>query len=166
MTTDDNRPAPTAANAVTHGLTARNITIPAEDPREWDDHAASILDSYEPQTPLERALAIRVAELFWRLRRVTRFESHSIADRQREVDDTYRRRQEIAEEDATAEPPRVPFPVLLPRAQDAGRILRYETRINRQLMQAMHELEALQSRRHGKHTPLARVDFLSLARDR
>jgi hypothetical protein len=47
--------------------------------------------------------------------------------------------------------------VLLEQA-DLQRIIRYEAHLSRQMYQALHELEALQSRRRGAATPLARVD--------
>ncbi len=36
--------------------------------------------------------------------------------------------------------------------------MRYEAHLHRQLLQTMHELEALQARRQGHATPLARLD--------
>jgi hypothetical protein len=47
--------------------------------------------------------------------------------------------------------------VLLEEA-DLQRIGRYEAHLSRQMYQALHELEALQSRRRGAAAPLARVD--------
>lgn len=41
---------------------------------------------------------------------------------------------------------------------DLQRIGRYEAHLSRQMYQALHELEALQSRRRGAAAPLARVD--------
>jgi hypothetical protein len=50
--------------------------------------------------------------------------------------------------------------VLLDQA-DLQTISRYEAYLSRQMYQALHELEALQSRRGGKATPLARLDVQS-----
>jgi hypothetical protein len=47
--------------------------------------------------------------------------------------------------------------VLLDEA-DLQRISRYEAHLSRQMYQALHELEALQTRRDGKAAPLARLD--------
>jgi hypothetical protein len=47
--------------------------------------------------------------------------------------------------------------VLLDEA-DLQRISRYEAHLSRQMYQALHELEALQTRREGKAAPLARLD--------
>ncbi len=47
---------------------------------------------------------------------------------------------------------------LLPMGPVHDTVVRYEAHLNRQLHQALHELEALQARRHGESAPLARVD--------
>ena len=51
---------------------------------------------------------------------------------------------------------------LLPEAGTLEKIVRYEAHLNRQLYQALHELEALQTRRLGGIAPLARVDVQGL----
>jgi hypothetical protein len=48
---------------------------------------------------------------------------------------------------------------ILPGVEDLQKIARYEAHLSRQMYQALHELEALQARRRGKVTPLARVDL-------
>jgi hypothetical protein len=47
---------------------------------------------------------------------------------------------------------------ILPDRGDLEKIARYEAHLSRQMYQALHELEALQARRVGKGSPLARVD--------
>lgn len=47
---------------------------------------------------------------------------------------------------------------LLPDGGTLQKLVRYEAHLNRQLYQALHELEALQARRQGEPAPLARVD--------
>ncbi len=51
---------------------------------------------------------------------------------------------------------------LLPDDQSLGKVIRYEAHLHRQLLQTMHELEALQARRQGRQTPLVRVDAQGL----
>ena len=48
---------------------------------------------------------------------------------------------------------------LLPPAQTLIAVSKYEAHLNRQLYQAVHELEALQARRRGQPIPLARVQI-------
>ena len=49
----------------------------------------------------------------------------------------------------------------LPDQADLQTISRYEAHLSRQMYQALHELEALQTRRGGKAAPLARLDVQS-----
>jgi hypothetical protein len=51
---------------------------------------------------------------------------------------------------------------LLPDQQGLGKVIRYEAHLHRQLLQTLHELEAIQARRQGLQTPLARVDVQGL----
>jgi hypothetical protein len=51
---------------------------------------------------------------------------------------------------------------LLPVDPVLLKVIRYESHLNRQLYQALHELEALQGRRRGERTPLARLDVQAL----
>jgi hypothetical protein len=48
--------------------------------------------------------------------------------------------------------------LLVPEEKLLERIMRYEAHLHRQLLQSMHELEALQARRRGEMAPLARLD--------
>jgi hypothetical protein len=47
---------------------------------------------------------------------------------------------------------------LLPSVRTIDQITRYEAHLHRQLLQTMHELEAMQDRRLGAAAPLARLD--------
>jgi hypothetical protein len=49
---------------------------------------------------------------------------------------------------------------LLPDDAVVAKVTRYESHLHRQLLQTMHELEALQERRRGGVTPLARLDVV------
>jgi hypothetical protein len=51
---------------------------------------------------------------------------------------------------------------LLPDEKALEKIARYEAHLSRGLYQAMHELEALQTKRSGGAAPLARVDVQGL----
>jgi hypothetical protein len=51
---------------------------------------------------------------------------------------------------------------LLRDDRDLNKLVRYEAHLHRQLLQTLHELEALQARRRGGEAPLARVDVQGL----
>ena len=51
------------------------------------------------------------------------------------------------------------LPVLLPDDRTLEMLVRYEAHLSRDLKHTLHELEALQERRRGNPTPLARIDI-------
>jgi hypothetical protein len=51
---------------------------------------------------------------------------------------------------------------ILPDEKTLEKVARYEVHLSRQLYHALHELEALQTRRFGAHSPLGRLDVQGL----
>jgi hypothetical protein len=67
-------------NATQHGIRSPAPVVPGvENKADWEEHRDGILESLSPEGHLELVLAERVALLSWRLHRVTRFETESIA---------------------------------------------------------------------------------------
>jgi hypothetical protein len=67
-------------NATQHGIRSPAPVVPGVEKREdWEVHRDGMLDSLQPEGHLEEMLAERVALLSWRLNRVTRYETESIA---------------------------------------------------------------------------------------
>jgi hypothetical protein len=81
-------------NATRHGIRSPAPVIPSIEKKEyWEDHRDGILESLQPQGHLELVLAERAALLLWRLRRVIRFETESIALYQEKVEDDLARQR-------------------------------------------------------------------------
>src|SRR5215212_4016431 len=75
-------------NATQHGIRSPAPVIPGVEKKEdWEEHRDGILKSLSPEGHLEFVLAERVALLSWRLHRVTRYETESIALYQERVED-------------------------------------------------------------------------------
>ena len=75
-------------NAVKHGLRSPAPVVPGvERTEDWEQHREGVLESLSPEGHLETVLAERVALLSWRLHRVTRFETESIALYQEKAED-------------------------------------------------------------------------------
>ena len=72
-------------NALRHGLTAKNIVIGDEDPKEFEDLRAKLEHDLQPKTALEGELLERLAGLLWRLRRVPAIEAAIVKARQEEI---------------------------------------------------------------------------------
>jgi hypothetical protein len=67
-------------NATRHGIRSPAPVVPGvEKAEEWEEHRDGVLESLSPEGHLELVLAERVALLSWRLHRVVRYETESIA---------------------------------------------------------------------------------------
>jgi hypothetical protein len=155
-------------NAVKHGLTAASPVIPGESADEWQGHLRGVTESLQPENYLEEQLATMIALGLWRRWRIERFEIESIANHIAAAEDdlqiarAYAERTlskgilpEVSPEDVETTRRRR----LLPPDADLDKIMRYKAAEHRQLLQNMHEFEALQARRKGDQSPLTRVDF-------
>jgi hypothetical protein len=81
-------------NAIRHGIRSPAPVVPGvEKAEEWEDHRDGVLDSLSPVGHLEFVLAERVALLTWRLHRVTRYETESIALFQEKAEDDLARKR-------------------------------------------------------------------------
>ncbi len=81
-------------NATRHGISSPAPVIPGLEKREdWQEHRDGILDNLSPVGHLEFTLAERVALLSWRLHRVTRYETDTIALSQEQVEEDIHKRE-------------------------------------------------------------------------
>jgi hypothetical protein len=62
-------------NAVRHGLSAETVVEIVEDIDDYRGFEAAIIADYDARTAVERELVLRLASLFWRLRRATMIET-------------------------------------------------------------------------------------------
>jgi hypothetical protein len=162
-------------NAVRHGMLSMSPVVPAlEREEDWQEHREGIEASLAPTDHFESCLVERIALLLWRLGRVTAFETQTMISAADDSDAAWERAEETRKEmaaipfygkDAREHPPvkeewlkRRQSDQIIPAGATLERVMRYETHLHRQLVQTMHELEALQARRKGQATPLARLD--------
>ncbi|HEV2690114.1 MAG TPA: hypothetical protein VGV35_16265, partial [Bryobacteraceae bacterium] len=64
-----------AMNALKHGLTARAILLPSEDPAAYQRHVQEFFDGCQPKGPIEKALVQSLADTAWRLNRLVTLEA-------------------------------------------------------------------------------------------
>jgi hypothetical protein len=62
-------------NALRHGLTAEAVIDGLEDAEGYRGFRAAVIADYDAQTAVERELALRLASLLWRMRRVISIET-------------------------------------------------------------------------------------------
>jgi hypothetical protein len=75
-------------NATRHGISSPEPVVPGlEKQKDWESHRDEIMEHLTPVGHLEVTLAERVAVLSWRLHRVTRYETGSIATSQETIED-------------------------------------------------------------------------------
>ena len=64
-----------SSNAKSHGLTSRSAFVPGEDPQEYELFHHAYSARYLPHNMIEQKMVSELADLEWRLRRVSEFEA-------------------------------------------------------------------------------------------
>jgi hypothetical protein len=81
-------------NSTKHGIRSPAPVVPGVEKRaDWEEHRDGILESLQPEGHLELTLTERVALLSWRLNRVTRYETGSIALYQEQIEEDLARQR-------------------------------------------------------------------------
>jgi len=148
--------AGSSRNAVSHGLTAKLPLLPGESADEHDGLKHAMFSSLRPDGALETQIVERIFSLSWRLRRVPAFEmallewiAHSEAEQfDKPADPTELRN------DPEQPMPDLGDPLTLGRTMETlldsdltNRLTRYETSMQKQLSQALKDLQVLQTPR-------------------
>lgn len=121
-------------NNLRHGLTGQISLLPAEDRAAHDAFCDELTDSLNPETPIERQLALSVAEDSWRLNRARAIENNMFALGH----EGERRELQIALADART---------FQTNANQFQLLTIYEQRINRNLQRNLKQLHELQAER-------------------
>ncbi len=157
-------------NPIKHGVLAQTPVIPlVEREEDWQRLRDGVFAYLDVEGTLEEALADRIAGLIWRLYRVVRFESESISRYLHEVPrdwGTSRRMsgQEIPPEttpEMVDEMDGMLMARLLPGQETLEKVMRYETRLHRFLLQSVHQLLLLKGTRKamaGRYYGIADLD--------
>jgi hypothetical protein len=140
----------TRMNAVRHGALSETPVLPlVEREEDWQEHRQRIFDALRPRDGLEENLVERVAVLFWRLRRVIRYEREATIASQLKVGEDYvlGRRLVGITTPVDKSDPRVEDEIdqmllnrLLPGEDTVNKITRYEIRLHRLLLQTLNQL--------------------------
>ncbi len=150
-------------NATKHGLTAKQLIIPGEDPEAFESLAADLTESYHPANAHEQILVTQIAEHLWRLLRArgietATFQLHMLSTTPPPGNPTgMRLRTPASEPEAAA------------RAFDEqggtfDKLRRYEAAIERAYYRAMDHLAKLQKERRAteqKQSPNPKIGIVS-----
>jgi hypothetical protein len=152
-------------NALKHGVLASALLITegegAEDPAEFNELLDGLRRDLAPVGNLEEMLVEKIAVCWWRQKRVLSCEA-GLVRRAFVPNLQYQGMLDrLANQGLlvpTPERDAIKDHLRLPSSDDVGRILRYETANNRQLVYAINQLERLQRARRGEQIP-APVSF-------
>ena len=121
-------------NAVTHGLLSKAAIVHGEDATLVDQLRENLMVECDPQGELETMLVELIVTGIWQLRRAKILESTEIFLKWTKVNGYY----------------------FVQRYSDDttwDKLNRYETKIERQMYKAIHELERMQRSRRGENVP-------------
>lgn len=143
--------SPVRFNAVKHGILSVSPVVDFfESEEDWIAFRDTIFESIQPRDGLESAFADRVAYLFWRMMRTLRYEREVInAGINSVAADMALARSVTGQKPPTdaaklkEEMDRWGLARLLPGDAELNKILRYETRLHRYLLQTLHQLNSL-----------------------
>ena len=166
-------------NALTHGLTSQSSTLlPNENEATYQAFLQDLFAEHNPQTPTQRLLVQRIADLLWRLQRLASAESHLfllINQRQNEAIESRNQKrqkdyQNLPFRDRSQTPPPTPGE---PQPLDPAHILaqhflehddktnpftrlqRYESTLQRSLEKVLHQLRTLKKEYETNPPPVA-----------
>jgi hypothetical protein len=129
--------AAAAGNARKHGLFAKEVLAMGEDRAGFAELGQRLRQALAPEGGLEEALCARIVGCLWRLRRIVRLESAVLANEDGLHATSVLERGWLRHDEA-----------------DWLQLLsQHETRLDRMLHRALHELQRLQARRAGADIP-------------
>lgn len=135
-------------NPVKHGVLSQRPVLPlVEREEDWERLRRGIMEDLEVTGSLEEALAERIAQQVWRLARSSRAEVEAIDGYMREVPRDWRLSRlsaglPIPEEltpEIVAEMDRMLMERLMPGNETLDKLMRYETKVHRFMLQTLHQ---------------------------
>src|SRR5687768_7795894 len=120
-------------NSLRHGPTSSKVVLPGEDPAEYDDFRASILEQYRPANATEQILVEELCAAGWRLNRSRAVETEILKKLMGDAADS-------AVGLAT---------VFVEKPKEFNRLLRYLTSIERAYFRVLDKLTKLQKERRA-----------------
>jgi hypothetical protein len=164
--------ARSAKNALKHGLLSRGVLLPDEDAEAFIELSRRLSEDLNPLGELELVLLERIVDLFWRLRRLRKFEAGILAWYRADLmvrrgeEKIYRAQRaklrgfevvtdffEGAKETDLA----TSGAIYIHDARTTNALAtlsRHETSLERSLHKTLHELERHQASRQGKDVPV------------
>jgi hypothetical protein len=149
-------------NAVKHGVLAETPVLPlVESAEEWEELRRDVLDWFDLQGPFLESLGTRAATLVWRLERAARLETEATRYYQEDVPEDWESSMRMEglpipdkpTNERVKEEYRMLMARLLPGDEILDKVMRYETRLHRYLLQTLYLIMVLKG---AKKTRISR----------
>jgi len=141
--------AKSSRNSLRHGLSAKSVVLPHEDPDEYEQLLEAHIDQFHPRTDVEMELIEAMAVARWRLRRIRTIETTLFTTEL----DRYQEDLESEPEYKTADDRLAyVFKKLADNSQSLAMLVRYEATLTRSCDRAFKQLQTLQRQNEPKPT--------------
>jgi hypothetical protein len=157
-------------NAMKHGVLAETPVLPlVESAERWEELRRDVLDWFDLKGPFQESMGTRAATLIWRLERAGRAETEATRSYQSDVPEDWkssmrmqglpipdRKTRERVEEEY-----RMLMARLLPGDEMMDKILRYESKLHRYLLQTIYMIlvvKGLKQARSGRFYGIAELN--------
>lgn len=128
-------------NAMKHGLLSKEVLLDDENEADLVSLGKKLRSELDPETEFELVLVDRITANVWRLRRVMKIEREMIDDDRR---DSFGGTKKTLGSALSYD---------FANNDTYGKLIRYETSIERGIYKALHELQRLQARSRGENVP-------------
>jgi len=132
-------------NAIKHGLLSKEVLLDGEDEKTLIDVGKKLRAELEPQTELELVLVDRITANVWRLRRVMQIEREMMDDDRNDIGFCLSGGNKTLGAALSYD---------FANNDTYGKLIRYESSIERGIYRALHELQRIQAARVGEKPPL------------
>ena len=141
-------------NAIKHGLLSREVLLEGEDEGILIEMGKKLRTELEPMTELELVLVDRITANVWRLKRVMQMEREMMENSRKGTfgDGLSKLGQTLTHYD-------------IAHNDIYGKLIRYESSIERGIYKALHELQRLQATRAGEKLPAPVVVDVDISKE-
>jgi len=141
-------------NALRHGLTGHTIVLPSDDLVAYERHCKEVHDQYRPKNKMEVLLAQMLADLAWRLNRITALEANMLTLGINEHSDS------VDTENHQTHSALAMAKAFHQQSRDLANLSMYEQRLSARFHKTLKQLQDLQAARIDRE----KLDMYSAAR--
>lgn len=141
-------------NATKHGLLSREVLLKEENKQDLVELSQQLNDYFQPETGMEQILVDRIIANVWRLKRALKIETEMIEG---DCGPGFMETESKTLGSALSYD--------FANNDTYGKLIRYETSIERGFYRALHELQRIQAQRKGEPVSLSAIVDVDLSKD-